>query len=209
MFRKLFRRVAIPLLRLLFRLLTRVEVQGRENVPREGPVIIAINHLGHLDAPLVVAFAPREVEGIALADLYRVPVTGQLLRLYGVIPVRRDEFDRNVIRLSLEALARGKALALAPEARRSPSRALEKARNGVAYLAMKARAPVVPAAITGTEDAVEKLLRFRRPRLTLTFGRPIAPPPFSRDRTALEGFTERIMREIAAMLPPQYRGYYS
>ncbi len=209
MLRKLFRRVAVPILRLLFRILTRVEVRGRENVPASGPVIIAINHLGHLDAPLVVAFAPREVEGIALADLYKVPVTGLLLRLYGVIPVHRDEFDRNVIRLSLEALAGGKALALAPEARRSPSRALEKARNGVAYLAMKAEAPVVPAAITGTEDAVEKLLRLRRPRLTLTFGRPIAPPPFSRDRTALEGFTEKIMREIASMLPPQYRGYYS
>ncbi len=209
MFRRIFRWLAVPLLRFLFRLLSRVEVRGGENVPREGAVIIAINHLGHLDAPLVVAFAPRKVEGIALADLYRVPVVGLLLRLYGVIPVHRDEFDRNVIRLSLEALAQGKALAIAPEARRSPSRALEKARNGVAYLAMKAQAPVVPTAITGTEDAVEKLLRLKRPRLTLTFGKPVFPPPFSRDKFVLEGFTEKIMREIAAMLPPQYRGYYA
>lgn len=206
---RVFRRVAIPVLRFLFRLLTRVEVRGQENVPKSGPVIIAINHLGHLDAPLVVAFAPREVEGIALADLYRVPVTGLLLRLYGAIPVHRDEFDRNVIRRSLEVLAQGKALALAPEARRSPSRALEKARKGVAYLAIRAQVPVIPTAITGTEDAVEKLLRFKRPRITLTFGKPVHPPPSSRDRALLESFTERIMREIAAMLPPQYRGYYS
>lgn len=205
----IFRRLAIPVLRFLFRLLTRVEVRGQENVPESGPVIIAINHLGHLDAPLVVAFAPREVEGIALADLYSVPVIGLLLRLYGAIPVHRDEFDRNVIRRSLEVMAQGRALALAPEARRSPSKALEKARKGVAYLAMKGQAPVVPTAITGTEDAVEKLLHFKRPRITLTFGKPIYPPPFSRDKAALESFTEKIMREIAAMLPPQYRGYYS
>jgi 1-acyl-sn-glycerol-3-phosphate acyltransferase len=209
MLRKILRRLAVPILRVLFRLLTKVKVQGQENVPKKGAVIIAINHLGHLDAPLVVAFAPREVEGIALADLYKVPFTGQLLRLYGTIPVHRDEFDRKVIQSSLEVLAQGKALALAPEARRSPSKALEKARNGVAYLAMKAQVPVIPTAITGTEDAVEKLLRFRRPRLSLTFGKPIYPPPFSRDKALIESFTEKIMREIASLLPPQYRGYYS
>ncbi|MCS7286079.1 MAG: lysophospholipid acyltransferase family protein [Anaerolineae bacterium] len=209
MIKRIFRRIAVPVLRFLFKLLSKVEVRGRENVPREGPIIIAINHLGHLDAPLVVAFTPREVEGIALVDLYRVPVVGQLLRLYGVIPVHRDQFDRNVINLSLKVLAQGKALALAPEARRSPSKALEKARNGVAYLAMKGQVPVIPAAITGTEDAPEKLLKFQRPRITLTFGRPITPPPFSRNKAALESFTEKIMREIAAMLPPRYRGYYS
>lgn len=209
MIKRIFRRLAVPILRFLFKLLSKVEVRGRENVPAEGPVIIAINHLGHLDAPLVVAFAPREVEGIALADLYKVPVVGQLLRLYGTIPVHRDQFDRNVINLSLKALAQGKALALAPEARRSPSKALEKARKGVAYLAMKGQVPVVPTAITGTEDALEKLLKLQKPRITLTFGRPITPPPFLRDKAALESFTEKIMREIAAMLPPQYRGYYS
>ncbi len=208
-----FRKVAVPLLGALFGLLTDVEVRGQENVPREGPVIIAINHLGHLDAPLVVAFAPREVEGIALADLYRVPVTGQILRLYGVIPVHRDEYDREVIRRALKVLAEGKALALAPEARRSPSRALEKARHGAAYLAIKSGARVVPTAITGTEDANEKLLRLERPRLTITFGEPLSPPapaPTSRERRQqIAEFTEQIMRAIATMLPPRYRGVYS
>jgi len=210
--RKLFRRIAVPLLRFLFRLLTDLKVEGQENVPLEGPVIIALNHLGHLDAPLVVAFAPREVEGIALADLYHVPITGQLLRLYGVIPVHRDEFDREVVRRALKVLAEGKALALAPEARRSVTGALEKARHGAAYLAIKSEAPVVPVAITGTEDANEKLMRLKRPRLTLTFGKPITPPPrastAAERRRQIAQFTEEIMRTIASMLPPKYRGVY-
>ncbi|HDN79072.1 MAG: 1-acyl-sn-glycerol-3-phosphate acyltransferase [Chloroflexi bacterium] len=210
--RKLFRRIAVPVLRLLFRLLTDLEVEGEENVPLEGPVVIALNHLGHLDAPLVVAFTPREVEGIALADLYRVPVTGQLLRLYGAIPVHRDEFDREVIRRALRVLSEGKALALAPEARRSVTGALEKARHGAAYLAIKSGASVVPVAITGTEDANEKLLHFKRPRLTLKFGKVIKPPPpapaSKERRQQVAQFTEQIMRAIAAMLPPKYRGVY-
>jgi len=213
LWRTIFRRCGRFLVRWLFRLLTHLEVRGQENIPREGPLIIAFNHLGHLDGPLVIAFVPRTVEGIALVDLLRVPGTGQLLKLYGVIPVHRDELDRRVIREALKVLAEGKALALAPEARMSVTRALEKARHGVAYLALQSGAPVLPVAITGTEKALQDLVHLRRPVLTLTFGKPIAPPPKAFDRKQrreqMAEFTERIMREIARMLPPKYRGVYA
>lgn len=207
-----FRRFACSLFRLLFGLLTRLEVEGLENVPSHGPLIVVFNHLGHLDAALLIAVLPWPVEGIALADLYRVPVTGQLLRLYGAIPVHRDEFDRQVIRRALRALGEGKVLVLAPEARMSVTGALERARPGAAYFALRSGAPILPVAITGPERAYAKWKRLRRPRLTVTIGRPFVLPSYgggspTRHEKLAEA-TDEIMRRIAELLPPEYRGVY-
>lgn len=211
--RAVFRRCARFVLRWILKLSTRLEVEGQENIPQGGPLLIAFNHLGHLDAPLLLALLPWPAEGIALSDLYRVPVTGQLLRLYGAIPVHRDQFDRQVIRRALQALDEGKALALAPEARQSLTGALERARPGVAYLALRSGAPILPVALTGTEKVYAEWRRLRRPRLTLTFGQLITPPsrsskPQARRQQVAE-LTDEIMYRIAAMLPPEYRGVYA
>jgi cytidylate kinase len=211
--RAMFRHFACSLLRLLFRLFTRLEVRGLENVPTGGPLLVAFNHLAHLDAPLVMAWLPWPVEGIALEDLYHVPITGQLLRLYGTIPVHRDQFDREVIRRALQVLAEGKVLALAPEARMSLSGALERARHGVAYLALRSGAPILPVGITGTERALSELRRLQRPRLTVTIGELLITPPWASDaqarRQQVAELTDEIMHRIAALLPPEYRGVYA
>jgi len=211
--RAIFRRFACSLLRLLLRLFTRLEVRGLENVPAGGPLLVAFNHLAHLDAALVLPFLPQPVEGIALADLYRVPITGQLLRLYGTIPVHRDQFDRQVIRRALQVLAEGKVLALAPEARMSLTGALERARQGAAYLALRSGAPVLPVALTGTEKVYAEWKRLRRPQLTVTFGEPFVPPPQAGTpqarRQQVAELTDEIMHRIAALLPPEYRGVYA
>lgn len=198
--------------RILLRTLARLNVRGLERVPAEGPLLVAFNHLAHLDGPLIVAFIPREVEGLALSDLYEVPVVGQLLRLYGAIPVHRDQFDRTVLRRALAVLREGKALALAPEARMSVTGALERARHGAAYLALRAAVPILPVALTGSELIPGALRRFRRASITMTVGDLYHPPPRVRDpalRLAqLEEVTEAIMLRIAALLPPRYRGEY-
>ena len=254
--RMIFRTFARLLLRFLFRLFTKWEVTGMENVPegfkpsprpahesfmrlwwqvvspqahkelnrkagrqlargevfKGGPLVIAFNHLAHLDALLLAATLPWPLEGIALADLYRVPVTGQFLRLYGTIPVHRDEFDREVVRRGLRVLAEGKVLALAPEARMSRTGALERARHGAAYFALRSGAPILPVAITGTERAYSAWRHLRRPRLIVNIGQPFAPPPYESKgearRRQLEELTEEIMRRIAELLPPEYRGAY-
>ena len=210
--RAIFRRFACSLLRLLLRLFTHLEVTGLENIPQGGPLLVAFNHLAHLDGALVLAFLPQPVEGIALEDLYHVPITGQLLRLYGTIPVHRDQFDRQVIRRALQVLAEGKILALAPEARQSLTGALERARQGVAYLALHSGAPILPVALTGTENVPSDLKRLRRPRLAVTFGEVFIPPlraskPQTRRQQVAE-LTDEIMYRIAALLPPEYRGVY-
>jgi cytidylate kinase len=211
--RAIFRRFARFLLRLLFRLFTRLEVRGLENAPAGGPLLVAFNHLAHLDGPLVLASLPWPMEAIVLADLYRVPVTGQLLRLYGTIPVHRDQFDRQVVRRALQVLAEGKVLALAPEARMSLTGALERARHGVAYLALRSGAPILPVAITGTESVLSELRRLRRPWLTVTIGELIIPPPRASQaqvrRQQIAELTDEIMHRIAAMLPPEYQGVYT
>jgi len=189
-----------------------LETKGLENIPQAGPLLVAFNHLAHLDAALVLPFLPQPVEGIALEDLYHVPVTGQLLRLYGTIPVHRDQFDRGVIRRALQVLAEGKMLALAPEARMSLTGALERARHGVAYLALRSGAPILPVGITGTECALSELRRLRRPRLTVTIGELLITPPRASKaqarRQQVAELTDEIMHRIAALLPPEYRGVY-
>lgn len=207
------RRLLVATLRILFSLLTRWEVRGAENIPRSGPLIVVFNHIAHLDGPLVVAAMPMEVEGIGLSDLYHVPITGLLLRLYGIIPVHRDQYDREVLRRALEALAQGRVLALAPEARQSPSGTLEAGRNGAAYLALRSGAPLLPVGITGTEQAYSAWRRLRRPHLMLNIGAPFRlQGPLSKGaarRTQLDAGRDEIMRRISALLPPEYRGVYA
>lgn len=211
--RTVFRRFVRGFLRVCLPLVARVEVRGLENCPPGGPLIVAINHLAHMDAPLVLGTLPWEVEAIALADLYDVPVTGQLLRLYGAIPIHRDQFDREVLRRALQVLAEGKVLVVAPEARMSVTGALEKARRGVAWLADRSGAPILPVALTGTERAYAEWKHLRRPRFTITVGEPFTPPPSPargpERRRHLAWLTEEIMRRIAELLPPEYRGVYA
>ncbi len=198
--------------RILLQALVRLDVHGLERVPAEGSLLVAFNHLAHLDGPVIVACIPREIESLALSDLYDVPVVGLLLRLYGVIPVYRDQFDRTVLRRALAVLEEGKALALAPEARMSVTGALERARHGAAYLALHAAVPMLPVALTGTELIPGALRRLQRASVTMTVGELYHPPPLARDpaerRAQVEGVTEAIMLRIAALLPPEYRGEY-
>jgi 1-acyl-sn-glycerol-3-phosphate acyltransferase len=207
------RRVLVGGLRFLVRTLARCEVNGQENIPAGGPLLVVFNHLAHLDGPLVLSWMPFEVEAIALADLYRVPVTGQILRLYGAIPVHRDAYDRQVLAQALQVLAAGKVLALAPEARQSPTLTMERGRLGAAYLALRSGAPLLPIGITGTETVYSALRHLQRPRLALNIGVPFSlSGPLARGaqrRAQLEDGREQIMRRIATLLPPEYRGVYA
>ena len=209
-------RPAVRLLaRAVVRLLTRTTVVGREHVPQSGPLLVTFNHLGHLDAAVLIATLPLDMDAIALSDLLRVPVTGQILRLYGVIAVHRDMFDRAVVEQTLGVLAQGRAIILAPESRMSVTGALERARGGAAYLALKSGAKILPVALTGTanQSIYGAWKQRRRPRLTITIGEPYALPalPLSGQerKQSLADASTMIMTRIAALLPPDYRGVYA
>lgn len=207
------------------------EVEGAERVPKKGPLLVVTNHLGLLDAPLILANFPRALDAVVLDSVLESPFLGQMLKWYGVIPVKRDRFDRNVIKQSIAALRSGRAIGIAPEAGVSETESLRKARDGAAYLAVKAGVPILPIAVTGTETVhgiwdhvaqktsfvgIENLAFWNRnrekPSLRMVIGNPFNLDELSQNwrdrREALRGTTDVIMRQIAALLPEQYRGVY-
>jgi len=207
----MFYRLAKPLIILLLKILTRWEVEGRENLPRGGPLLVVFNHLGHLDVALLMATLPWRITGLAVAGLREVPVTGFLLRLGGVIWVNRGHYDREALRRALAVLGRRDVLVIAPEGRISVTGALERGKTGPVFLAQRANVPILPIGITGTEDAPEKLMRFRRPHLRVIIGQvfrlPERPPGRSR-KEQLRADSDFIMHRLAELLPERYRGVY-
>ncbi len=207
----MFYRLAKPFLILLLKILTRWEVEGRDNLPPRGPLLVVFNHLGHLDLALLMAALPWRITGLAVAGLREVPVTGFLLRLGGAIWVNRGHYDREALKKALAVLERGDILVIAPEGRISVTGALERGKTGPVFLAQRASVPILPIGITGTEDAPEKLKRFRRPRLRVIIGPgfrlPERPPGRSR-KEQLRANSDFIMRRLAELLPEKYRGVY-
>ncbi len=188
------------------RILFRLTVTGCENVPPAGAALLTMNHLGGADPILVIAFAPRPIAAAGKVEIMSWPVLGWAARMYGLIPLRRGEADREALERLLAELARGQALLIAPEGRESRTGALESGRGGPAFLAQHAQVPIVPIAITGTawNRVLPAWRRLRRPCVTLTFGAPYRLPAGIKRAAA----AEMIMQRIAAMLPPEYRGVY-
>jgi 1-acyl-sn-glycerol-3-phosphate acyltransferase len=207
----MFYRLAKPLLILLFKVLTRWEVEGRENLPPGGPLLVVFNHLGHLDPALLIATLPWRITGLAVAGLREVPVTGFLLRLGGAIWVNRGHYDREALRKALAVLERGDVLGIAPEGRISVTGALERGKTGPVFLAQRANVPILPIGITGTEEAPEKLKRFQRPHLRVIIGPVFRLPerlPGRSRKEQLRANSDFIMRRLAELLPERYRGVY-
>ncbi len=211
--RKLWLRKGLrSIVRLLFCLLTHIEVHGLENVPAHGAVILASNHLSRLDAPLLFILLAREDVTGLVADKYKKnPFFRPLIQAVNGIWINREEADFQALREARRYLAQGGMLGVAPEGTRSRDGVLNRAKNGIAYLAEKSGAPVLPVAIHGTEKAFHELARLRRPRLVVHFGELVQLPRVSaKERNpALVANTDEVMCRIAAMLPEEYRGYYA
>lgn len=197
--------------RTLAELLCRMEVIGIENVPSQGGVIIATNHLSRLDPALVFAYLDRDDVSALVADKYkRYPLIPWLIDVLHGIWINREEADFRAIRAASQYLRQGGILGISPEGTRSPTRTLQPAKTGVAYLADKAGVPIVPVAITGTEQAIGSWLKLRRPGIRLLFGRPFCLESIERQHRNhdLQRNTDEIMCRIAALLPSGYRGVY-
>lgn len=193
---------------LLF-VVTSRDVQGKENVPRKGPLIVASNHLSNGDPPILTAAVPRQIAWMAKAEWFRTPVIGRLFRMAGMIPVRRFEADLGALRRSQDVLRHGGALAMFPEGTRGGDRGLKTAEPGTALIALRTGAPIVPIAIWGTEHVKLPRDLFRRTRAHVRFGKPFTLEAGPRiTRHDVERGTDTIMREIAALLPERYRGVY-
>jgi 1-acyl-sn-glycerol-3-phosphate acyltransferase len=192
-----------------FRLFSRWRVEGKENVPPKGAVLVVSNHLNFNDPPLLGVSLGRRVSFMAKEELFRFRPLAWFLGSLGAFPVHRGKLDRRAIRQSEKVLAEGEALVMFPEATRSPKAQLQRAFPGSALIASRRAVPILPVGIFGTER-LKGLWLFRRPRITVnigpTFSLPGAGSKLTRDELAEH--TELIMRRIAELLPPKYRGVY-
>lgn len=194
----------------LYRVCSRYEVVGLENVPSGGPLILATNHIHFLDAPAVMVAMPWQVSIFSARKWARHPL-GLLLRAIGASFINRGKVDRRALRMALGVLEDGGIFGIAPEGTRSPTYQLQAARGGVAYLAHRSGAPILPVAVTGVERILPSLLRLRRARVRVTVGRPFKLPALGhkpRSEDLLEG-ADTVMLQLAALLPQEYRGVYA
>jgi 1-acyl-sn-glycerol-3-phosphate acyltransferase len=189
---------------------SRREVLGLENVPRKGPAILASNHLNLADPPLLATLVQRRLIYMAKKELWSTPIIGPLYGLVGFIPVRRFEADIGALRQAEKVLREGHVLVMFPEGHRSGRPGLGKGHPGTAVIALRSGAPIVPVGVSGTEGVSLPRCFLHRTRVRIAFGRPFTLPQGQRLTTELaEEGTERIMKEIAALLPEAYRGTYA
>jgi 1-acyl-sn-glycerol-3-phosphate acyltransferase len=200
------------IVRFLIKKLTKTEFLNLENIPAVGGVIIAINHLNYMDTPVLFA-NPRRPDITALIttkykkNLFMKWFTKSAEGIW----INRDIADFTAIRNASKVLAEGFALGIAPEGTRSKTAQLQEGKPGTVMLAAKAKVPIVPVGITGTENSIKKILSFRKPRIVVRFGEAFTIPDFIPGERSddLKYWTDELMKRIAALLPEQYRGVYA
>ncbi|MCI0814292.1 MAG: 1-acyl-sn-glycerol-3-phosphate acyltransferase [Chloroflexi bacterium] len=195
--------------RALLMLISSRDIRGRENVPPKGALIVASNHLSNGDPPVLTVAVPRQIAWMTKAEWFNTPVIGPLLRLGGMIPVRRFEADLQALRRAQHVLRDGGVLAMFPEGTRGGDKGLRAGEPGTALIALRTSTPIVPIAIWGTEHVKLPRDLLRRTRVDVRFGKPFTLQSSGRiTRDDVARGTETIMREIAALLPERYRGVY-
>lgn len=197
-------------LRTVLRILLKLEIRGVENTPSTGTLVVAINHASFLDPLIAGAFLPRTVIPLGKVELFRNRLFGWVFPAYGVIPIHRGEIDRAAIRRSLEVLRSGGALLVAPEGTRSRDGRLQHARSGVALLAVRTDATLLPVAVWGVQAFWRNLRRLRRTEAHMAIGQPLRIAVHDRriPREQLDEITDELMYRLAELLPPEQRGVY-
>ncbi len=198
-------------LRLAFRLVLRLDVRGVENIPSEGPLIIAISHSSFLDPLLVGPNFPRDITPMAKIEAFDYPVLGWVVRSYGAFPVRRGEADLNAFKMALKILARQHAMVIAPEGHRSDNGALQRGREGAIMLSLRSGAPILPIAVWGGKALWKNLAHLRRTPMWFYVGEPVVPvlPETKATREQMAAMSDELMMRIARMMPEALRGYYT
>ncbi len=194
--------------RLLFPLLARVTVTGREHFPRSGPLILAGNHVAVVEVLLMVVYAPYNVEILGTGDIPLDPSYAWLAKLYRYIPINRGNIDRQGLKQALSVLQQRGVLAIFPEGGIWQPSAMQ-AHTGISYLSSQGDAPVLPIGFGGMRGALAAMLRLKRPRLSMTVGELLPPvqvrrPDLPRKEALVAGAND-ILERIRALVPADER----
>jgi 1-acyl-sn-glycerol-3-phosphate acyltransferase len=196
----------------LYRFWIKLHVEGWENIPADGPVVMMGNHISNLDPVIMISFYPdRDIVPLAKIEAFEQPVLRYFVGHWGAIPVQRGEADLKALKSALEHIRQGYVVMLYAEGHRSKS-GLREGQEGSAYLALKTDATVVPVAIWGTRDFPVSWVRdFRRTDVHIHFGQPFRFRSEGRrlPREHFRAMTDEAMYRVAALLPEEWRGVYS
>jgi len=204
--RKLIRGFTRPLMSLLFR----TQVYGKEHFPSGGPLLVVCNHFHWAEPPLLALSSPWDIEFLGARAAMSHKWVGWFIRLYRAIPVEKMGINVDAIREAVEMLRAGKIVGIFPEGRTHLNH-LSSAWPGAAFIALKARVPVLPVGIAGTFEAPQRWRSLQRAPVEIRVGEVFGPldPPRSVDRkAALEWASREIMRRIASLLPERMRGSF-
>lgn len=188
---------------LLAKLIGRMTVVGRENIPRKGGVMVCANHISYADPPVLGAASRRPLHYMAKIELFQIPVLGKLIKWVGAFPVQQRTADRAAIKKAIEYLEKGEVVAMFPEGQRVFGGQLGEPLPGVGMIVLRAKAPVIPAALIRTDKFLppHKLLpKFSRVRVV--FGEPVKLDDLydQSGREAVEEVGKRIMAAIGALI---------
>jgi len=194
-----------------FHVVFKPDIKGVENVPASGPTLLIINHIAGID-PLIVlaAVTQRFIVPMSKIENFSNPFFALCMNAWGVYAIRRGEVDRVALQNTVDLLKSGNAVLMAPEGHRMP--ALQEAKDGVTYVALKSDAMIVPVGIDGTREMVPNLKRLRRTAVSVRFGKPFRFRSNGRERIPrpeMSRMTQEAMYQLAALLPDYRRGFYS
>lgn len=189
------------------------KIEGKENLPSDGPLLVAPNHLSNLDPAIVASVVPKPPVFLAKKELFKVPPASFLLRSYGAYPVDRKSADIRALNWITNKLVNEDGIAIMfPEGTRSKEGGLLRGQPGVALLAITTGVPVVPFALTGSEN-LQNVMRVFKPTadMTLRIGKPFKVNEKCErpSRTGIARVTEEIMIRIARLMPEDKWGHYT
>lgn len=176
----------------VFKPIYRMEVIGEENFPKEGGVLLCINHIHNFDPPIVGIVSKRPIHFMAKEELFSMPILKSLLPHLNAFPVKRGMSDREALRKGLKVLKEGRVLGLFPEGTRSKTGELGKGLAGAGFFALRTEANVVPCAVIGPYKAFS--------RLKIVYGKPIDMKKLREEKASAEVTTEVIMNEIQKLI---------
>lgn len=195
----------------LIKVLTRTEFLGLENLPISGAIIIATNHMHYLDIPLLFVNPVRKDLTALVTTKYKKHwFIGWFTQTAGGIWINRDIADFAAMQAASKVLKEGYAVGISPEGTRSHTAQLLPGKPGAVLLALKMNVPIIPVAITGTENAFRRIFTLQRPRITVSFGPTFTLLPVGSENReqVYQQYTDEIMCRIAALMPEKYWGYY-
>lgn len=172
---------------------------GTKNVPQRGPLVVVSNHASDFDPPILSSCVGRPVAYMAKEELFEIPILKQAIQVYGAYPVSRGAADRSAIRSALKYLEAGWATGLFLEGTRTPDGRITDPKLGAALVAAKAKAPLLPVSLWGTQHIFKKGSALPRPvPITVRIGEVIAAPN-STDRQELQSVTQQCAAAIKAL----------